>query len=168
MTAEGDSTMTPKSPRKPQLLSESVQEEPAKPALGSPHDGFAAVLLTLVLALVYFGFGTGRLLTEAEDGLWWIPLALLAVLAPLIWFSMKYLFRAHGWRERGGGFPAVPALSMYAAFGAMVMFILPLLASVFETWWGFGLTCLVLAALTMAPVQTVLSRDPNRHSGLTA
>lgn len=150
-----------------QLLSEAVQEKPTKPALGSPHDGYAAVILTLVLALTYFGFGTGRLLSDAGDALWWIPLALFVAFGPAIWFSMKYFFRAHGLRERGS-FPAMPGFTLYMALGALIMFVLPVLASAFETWWGYALASLVLASLTMAPVQCILSKDPNRDSELTA
>ena len=154
-------------PEQTPSLAESVQEPPRKPALGSPHDGYAAVLLTLALTIICFSFATGRLLTEAHEQLWWLPVALLAVLAPGLWFALKYFFRAHGLQERGG-FPALPAFAMYAAFFGLIMFVLPLLAGVSETWWIFALCCLVIATVVIAPVQLVLSKDPNRNSELTA
>lgn len=151
-----------------QLLSEAVEERPVKPALGSPHDGYAAVLLTLAVGLFYFGLGLGRLITDSQDHLWWIPLALVPVGVVLVVFPLKYFLRAHGIRERGGGFPALPALAMYAAFAALIMFVIPALAGSADNWWAFGLACLVLTTLTMAPVQLILSKDPNRNSELTA
>lgn len=125
------------------------------------------MLLTLALTIICFGFGTGRLLTEAHDQLWWLPVALLAVLAPGLWLTLKYFFRAHGVQERGG-FPALPAFAMYAAFFGLLKFVLPLLAGASETWWIFALCCLAIATLVIAPVQLVLSKDPNHDSELTA
>lgn len=151
-----------------QLLSETVTEKPVKPALGSPHDGYAAVLLTVAVGLFYFGLGFGRLITDSQEHLWWIPLALVPVGVVLVVLPLKYFFRAHGIRERGGGFPALPALAMYAAFAALIMFVIPALAGSADSWWAFGLTCLALSTLTMAPVQLILSKDPNRDSELTA
>ena len=50
----------------------------------------------------------------------------------------------------------------------LTLVVLRALTNAMETWWSFGLACVVLATLTTAPAQLALRRDPNRYSEVTA
>lgn len=152
----------------PPLLSGTDRETPAQPALGSPHDGYAAVLLTLALAVMFFSFGVGRRFTETADGdhWWWVPFALAAVLIPVIHFSLKYYLRAHGGHGRRG-YASMPAFALFVAFSFLIMFVLHSLMEALGSHLLFAVACLTIATLIVAPMQLVLSKDPNRDSELT-
>ena len=142
-------------------LSESVEEKPTKPALGSPHDGYAAVLLTLSLAGMFFALSVGR---TSED-FWWI-LVSAGVLLPLLG-SLHYYLRAHGAPKRAAG-ASIPHVTLYFAVMAFVLFVLPALPQSLGIGWHLAFSCLVIATLIITPVQLVLSKDPNPGSELTA
>lgn len=142
-------------------LSASVQEPPRKPALGSPHDGYAAVLLTLSLAGMFFLFAVGR----ASEGLWWILVAASA-LVPLL-ASLHYYLRANGASSKTGG-ASIPLVTLVFAFMLFAHTVLPAMAQGVGISWMLAFCCLIIATLVIAPVQLVLSKDPNRDSELTA
>lgn len=148
-------------PEQTPSLAESVQEPPRKPALGSPHDGYAAVLLTLSLAGMFFTLSVGR----ANESLWWL-LVSAGVMIPLL-TSFHYYLRAHGAATKGTG-ASIPNVTLYFAGMTFVLFILPVLAQGAPSTGFLAFSCLVIATLVIAPVQLVLSKDPNRDSELTA
>lgn len=142
-------------------LSESVLEKPTKPALGSPHDAYAAVLLTLSLAGMFFTLSVGR----ANESFWWL-LVSAGVMIPLL-TSFHYYLRAHGAATKGTG-ASIPRVTLYFAVMSFVLFILPALAQGVPSTGFLAFSCVVIATLIIAPVQLVLSKDPNRDSELTA
>ncbi|GGE65049.1 hypothetical protein [Nesterenkonia cremea] len=148
-------------PEQTSSLAESVQEPPRKPALGSPHDGYAAVLLTLSLAGMFFLFASSR----ASEGFWWILVA-TAALAPLLG-SFHYYLRAHGASPKTGG-ASIPLVTLIFAFILFSNTVLPAMAQGVGISWLLAFCCLIIATLIIAPLQLVLSKDPNRDSELTA
>ncbi len=135
------------------------------PSLGPRHGGYSAVLLGIGLSLVFFAFGAGREVAGSPGGTVWLPLTLTAAASLVLFPSMAYYRRAHG--IRGRGFATLPAMALYVALFMLTTLVLPALARAMDSWWSFGAACLTLAALTVAPAQLALSRDPNRYSEVT-
>lgn len=136
-------------------------------ALGSPHDGYAAVLLTVALAAVIFGFGASQhFLSRVEtDQWWWIPFAVAVIVGPVGYWAFKYYLRAHGANPLHGA--PMPWLALtVAGIVLLTVFLEPLVAAL-GSYWLFAAAALVLATLTVAPVQLVLSKDPKRTSETT-
>ena len=146
---------------------EQAQESARPAALGSPHDGYAAVLLTLALALMTFSLGAAQHFrtTVEADHWWWIALAAPAIVVPIVFFALKYYLRAHGANPLHGA--PMPWLAISAAFLTLVLGFLGPLAGALGSYWSFAVLCLILATLMVAPVQMILSHDPKRNSETT-
>ena len=142
-------------------LAESVQEPPRKPALGSPHDGYAAVLLTLSLAGVFFALTFGR----DDNNFWWLLVSAGAMI-PLL-ASLHYYLRAHGAPSKGSG-ASIPKVTLIFAYMMFILQVLPDMAEGMSSTGHLAFACLIIATLIIAPMQLVLSKDPNRDSELTA
>lgn len=137
--------------------------------LGSPHDGYAAVLLTLSIAVALFGVGAGRQVQEHADAQLWqyLPLVLLPVYAALIYASSAYFVRAHGGNLRQGlRGPAMPMLALFLALWVIYSVVIPVLANSLGVF-GYAAACMALATLLIGPAQYVLSKDPQKHSTTT-
>lgn len=146
---------------------EQAQDSARPAALGSPHDGYAAVLLTLALAAMAFSLGAAQHFraTVEADHWWWISLAAPAVVVPIVFFALKYYLRAHGANPLHGA--PMPWLAMFVAWLALVLYFLGPLVGALGSYWSFAGLCLILATLMVAPVQMVLSHDPKRTSETT-
>lgn len=152
----------------PDAHEEEAREEPDVSDAVSRQSGYSATLLTFALGIVYFAFGMGRAFTESQGGGVWVPMVVTGLAIALLVPFLRYYMRVHGMWRLSRGFAALPGAAMAGAFMALTMVILPALSSAMETWWSFGLVCVVLATLTTAPAQLALSRDPNRYSEVTA
>lgn len=151
------------------------QEEPAdatevKPALGAPHDAYAATLLTVSLA------GFFALLQPAMDAPWLLAPWAGAVAAGMA--SFHYLKRAHRPAEaKGTAFqdpqnPKTilamgPMLAVAFAVHQMNWLVLQPLHDEYGTSVQWAFACLVLATLVVAPVQAVISLNPKAREYLT-
>ena len=146
---------------------EPAQDSARPAALGSPHDGYAAVLLTLALAAMTFSLGVGQHFraTVEADHWWWISLAAPAIVVPMVFFSLKYYLRAHGANPLHGA--PMPWLSIAVAWLTLILVFLGPLLGALGSYWSFAVLCLILATLMVAPVQMVLSHDPKRNSETT-
>lgn len=144
------------------------QEEPAgtaevKPALGAPHDAYAATLLTVSLAAA---FGTMTLVSDT----WWavLPAALSAGFAAS---SVHYLRRAHfssrGARGQAGRLAAGPWALVMLALITLQTTVLQPLHDALGTSWHWAIACLALATLIVAPIQAATSLNPKAREYLT-
>lgn len=152
----------------PDAHDEEAREEPDVSRAVSRQSGYSATLLTFALGTVYFAFGMGRAFAESQGGGVWGPMVVTGLAIALLVPSLRYYMRVHGIWRASRGFAALPGAAMAGAFMALTMIVLPALSNAMETWWSFGLVCVVLATLTTAPAQLALSRDPNRYSEVTA
>lgn len=135
-------------------LSEAVHEPTAKPALGRPHDLFAAVLLVVFFAASMFFVGH-----DDFDANW---LGMLVSLTGLV-VSFQYLNRAYGFpQRRTKGYP----LGTGFAFVLGVMLSAQLIApALYAEHSAQGLPALITSYLTfavivVAPVRMALGKAP--------
>ncbi|WP_120003581.1 hypothetical protein [Nesterenkonia muleiensis] len=122
--------------------------------LGSPHSGVAAVLVTLSWAALFFFAG----LSFAEHGS--VPLVGLLGVALAAVASQAYLVRAHtpGFWVRSQQIRTAPALAAGAAFGVTVGLVTNALYRGMDgDLVVFGMGCLAIATLAVAPAQMILS-----------
>ncbi|MDZ5076293.1 hypothetical protein [Nesterenkonia sp. HG001] len=138
----------------------------AKPGLGAPHDGYAAFLLTISAAAFFFGHGSLPVLTEHHSPSYWMLLLLNTVLlGGAVIGSIHYGMRAHGATHLTGA--AMPLMSLLAAVTALIMWVLPHLRDSLDSHVGYAIACLTIATLAVAPLQAVISHDPQKSSELT-
>ena len=138
-----------------QLLSEAVQGPHSKPALGPPHDTYAAFFATVALTLALFFSGRTRV---EPDWTGWVGfIASFVVLISLVY----YWQRAYGFASRGWG--AAPMGAVIAAiFGFMLVnqFVTPAVYSSYaeENLFGALLGCFAIALLFIAPLRAALGK----------
>ncbi|GAA3063484.1 MULTISPECIES: hypothetical protein [Actinomycetes] len=139
---------------------------PEKPALGAPHDGWAAFLLTVSATAFFFGHGSLPVLSEDRSTGYWILFLLNTVLfGGAVIGSIHYWMRSHGATRLTGA--AMPMMALTAALMAVLMWVLPHLRDSLNSHVGYALACLAIATLAVAPLQSVISHDPQKHSELT-
>lgn len=138
----------------------------ARPALGAPHDGYAAFLLTISAAAFFFGHGSLPVLTELHSPTYWVLLLLNTVLlGGAVIGSVHYGMRAHGAVRVTGA--AMPMMALLAAVLALFNWVLPALRASLDSHLGYAIACLTIATLAVAPLQAVISHDPRKNSELT-
>lgn len=147
---------------------DAEQEEPegatkVKPALGAPHDAYAATLLTVNLA------GAFGMMALVPDTSWaWLPTALCGGFAAS---SLHYLRRAHfsaqGARGQAGRLAAGPWALVMLALMSLPATVLGPLHDALGTGWHWAVACLALATLIVAPVQAAASLNPRARELMT-
>lgn len=136
-------------------LSEAVQEPRPKPALGPPHDAYAAVSVALLFAASLFF--SGRVRAES-DWIGWVGVlgSLLFLIAAVHYFQRAYGFRSRGW----GRAPMGSVMATYFAVMLTFQFVGPAVYNQFadESVFGLALSCLAVAVLVVGPLRAALGR----------
>lgn len=139
-------------------LSEAVQEKPAKPPLGPPHDAYATAGSSLTFSAALFCAGRANVV---GDPVGWI--GMIVSFAAAIAFAY-YFMRAYGLASRGWGNVSFgSALASYFGFMFVLQFV-P--AALYEQYFhqsllGYSVSCLAVAALPIAVLRASLG--PARH-----
>lgn len=137
------------------LLCEAVQGPQPKPALGPPHDTYAALFATVALASVLFFSGWTRV---EPDWTGWVGfIGSFVVLISLV----HYWQRAYGFASRGWGSAPMGAV-IAAIFGFMLVnqIVAPAVYSYYvdEGLFGVLVACLAIALLFVAPLRAALGK----------
>lgn len=126
-----------------------------KPALGPPHDTYAALGMTLVVAGALFFGGRAQVV---DDAVGWT--GMLVSLAAAVGLTF-YFQRAYGFSSRGKGHAPMGAVAA-AIFGFMVVLqFVP--AALYEQYFqqsllGYSMACIALGMLPVGILRAGLGR----------
>ncbi|MDS2171157.1 hypothetical protein Q7C18_00395 [Nesterenkonia sp. CL21] len=148
--------------RRTQTVTSAVPLRRTRPALGSPHDGWATVLLTAAVALFFFGMTLARSWPPALADASWSPILAGVVLTPPLLASFHYYRRAHGSRLRRAA--GLPLVALIIAAGILQLAVFPALYDSLGSIPLFGLCCLTIATVAIAPLQMVISHGAEQST----